>query len=237
MEDVGDEGRTVLFVSHNMPAVTRLCKRSILLEQGRVILDGPSHQVVSTYLSSGSDTCAFREWPDPSKAPGTKVARLRAVRVRTEDGKIADGIDIRQDFSLEMEYEVLRPGLVLLPDFRLRNEQNDIVFVTVDQDPTWRRRPRPPGHYVSSAWIPGNLLAEGKHYVDCFLLRLFPTVMMFSELNAVAFQVIDSLEGDSARGDYSKDMPGVVRPLLKWTTEFNHYGDKTADTFTAGAKL
>ena len=55
MEDVGQQGRTVLFVSHNMPAVTRLCKRTILLDQGSIIQDGLSHQVVSAYLNSGND--------------------------------------------------------------------------------------------------------------------------------------------------------------------------------------
>ncbi|MCS6926686.1 MAG: ABC transporter ATP-binding protein, partial [Candidatus Binatia bacterium] len=53
MQDVGQQGRTVLLVSHNMSAVTRLCERAVLLHQGQVIQDGPAHQVVSTYLNSG----------------------------------------------------------------------------------------------------------------------------------------------------------------------------------------
>ncbi len=64
MEDVGQQGRTVIFVSHSMPAVTRLCKRTILLAEGRVVQDGPSHEVVSGYLNSGVGTSAVREWAD-----------------------------------------------------------------------------------------------------------------------------------------------------------------------------
>src|SRR5438094_366500 len=96
MHDVGHQGRTVLFVSHNMPAITRLCARTILLDEGSVLHDGPSHQVVSAYLNSGLGTTAAREWPDPAKAPGGEVARLRAVRVRTEEGRITDVVDIRR---------------------------------------------------------------------------------------------------------------------------------------------
>src|SRR5687767_7249561 len=95
MQEVGQQGRTVCFVSHNMPAITRLCPRTILLNEGGVMRDGPSSQVVSSYLQSGAGTTAAREWEDLSTAPGNHVARLRAVRVHTEDGKLADAVDIR----------------------------------------------------------------------------------------------------------------------------------------------
>ena len=164
MQDVGQAGRTVLFISHNLPAITRLCERVILLEEGKVLGDGTSHHVVSAYLNSGHGTTAAREWPDSTKAPGSEVARLRAVYVRTEDGQITDAVDIRRPVALEMEYEVLRPGYVLSGSFGLSNEEGVLVFRTADHDPAWRRRPRPAGRYVSAAWIPGNFLSEG-HYL------------------------------------------------------------------------
>src|SRR5215468_2845592 len=70
MQDVGQQGRTVLFVSHNMPAITRLCERALRLDEGHVVQDGPSHRVVSAYLTSDVGTMAAREWPDPAQAPG-----------------------------------------------------------------------------------------------------------------------------------------------------------------------
>ena len=105
--------------------------------------------------------------------------------------------------------------------FAFDNKDGLRVFVTVDQDPTWRRNPRPEGSYVSTVHIPGNLLAEGILFVTCTLLTLNPDSVQFMERTAVAFQVIDSLDGDSARGDYSRNIPGVVRPMLRWTTQFN----------------
>jgi lipopolysaccharide transport system ATP-binding protein len=221
MEDVGQEGRTVLFVSHNMPAITRLCERTILLDEGSVLKDGPSHEVVSLYLNSGLGTTAAREWPDLAQAPGNDVVRLCAVRVRAEDGQITDTIDIRRPVGIEMEYEVLKPGYALWPHFTLHNDEGMRVFVAFDLDPVWRGRPRPAGRYVSIGWIPGNFLAEGLMIIAPAMRTEQPKILHFYERDAVAFQVVDSLDGDSARGDYGGRMRGAVRPILNWGTQFS----------------
>jgi len=224
MGDVAKQGRTVLFVSHNMAAVTRICQRTILLDGGRILRDGSSPKVVSDYLKSGLGMTAMREWPDISKSPGNDIVRLCAVRVRTEDGQIKEAIDIRNPVGIEMEFEVLKPGYVLGPNYHFFNEEGIYVFVTGDHDPTWHNRPRPVGRYISTAWIPGNFLAEGSLIVGAAIGTLEPFTIHFYERDVVAFQVVDSLDGNSARGDYAGPMPGVVRPLLKWTTQF--YPDK-----------
>ncbi len=221
MQDVGQQGRTVIFVSHQMPAITRLCERAILLESGKIQEDGPAHQVVKAYLSSGLGTTALREWPHAAHRPGKGIVQLCAVRVRAEDGSLVDTIDIRRSVGLEIEYEVIKGGYVLMPHFHFINEEGVHVFSANDTDPTWRRRPRPPGRYVSTVWIPGNLLSEGMLFVDAALTTLNPDIHQFTERQAVAFQVIDTLEGDSARGDWAGRMKGVVRPLMKWHTEYS----------------
>jgi len=223
MQDAGQEGRTVLFISHNMSAITRLCERVILLDEGKVAKDGPSHQVVNVYLQSGVGTTAVREWRDLSKAPGNDIVRLRAVRVRTEDGQITDVVDIRRPVRIEMEYEVLKPGHVLTPNYHFYNEEGVYVFIAGDLDPAWRRRPRPVGRFVSTAWVPGNLLSEGTLVVNAAISTITrsPSIGHFYERDAVAFQVVDTLDGDSARGDYAGPIPGIVRPLLHWTTQFS----------------
>ena len=226
MRAVGQQGRTVLFVSHNMPAITRLCERVILLDEGKILKDGPPHQVVSAYLNSGLGTTAAREWPDLTKAPGDDVVRLCAVRARTEDGEITEAMDIRRPIAIEMECKVLRPGHVLMAYYNVFNEEGVNVFTLIDQDSEWRRRPRPTGHYVSTAWIPGNLLAEGTLFFGPAMRTLEPMERHFYEPQAIAFQVIDSREGDSARADFAGVVPGVVRPLLKWQTQFYPNGQE-----------
>jgi lipopolysaccharide transport system ATP-binding protein len=220
MEEVGKQGRTVLFVSHNMPAVTRLCPRTILIDEGRVVADGPSHKVVGSYLSSGIGTKAAREWPVLERAPGNHVARLRLVRVVHEDGSLAEAVDIRRPVGIEMTFDVLEPGWVLSPVYDFFNEDGLCVFGAIDHDPEWKGRPRPAGRYVTTAWVRGNLLSEGTLIVNAELLTVHPMVQHYHERHAVAFQVVDAQDGDTARGEYSGAWPGVIRPMLDWKTRF-----------------
>jgi lipopolysaccharide transport system ATP-binding protein len=218
MEDVGRHGRTVLFVSHNLSSVTRLCPRSLLIEGGRVVRDGPSHEVVRFYLHSDLGTTAAREWADETRAPGNEIARLRAIRVRS-DGEIASRVDIRKPVFVEIEWDVLKPGRVLTPNLHFYNDEGSVVFVSSDLDPAWRRQPREIGRYVSAVEVPGNFLAEGTLIVGVAVSTMDPVRVHFFEQDAVAFEVVDTLSGDSARGDYGGAFPGAVRPMLKWTNE------------------
>src|SRR5256885_9166223 len=122
MQDVGKQGHTILFVSHNMAAITRLCPRTILLDQGHVLSDGPSHQVASEHLSGGLGTTAPRTWPGISPAPGDEIVRLLAVRVRAENGEVHDVMDIRKPIAIEMEFVVLQGGHELTPNYHFFNE-------------------------------------------------------------------------------------------------------------------
>lgn len=219
MEGVADQGRTIFFVSHNMQAITRLCKRVIYLEDGQLRLDGSPHDVVKKYLHSGLGTMAVREWLDPVKAPSSRAARLWAVRVRNEEGQYTDQIDIRKPVGIEIEYEVLQPGLKFRGAIDLYNEEAVLLFVAMEADPVWRGRIRPLGRYRSIAWIPGNYLAEGTMIVNVSLDTVEPLDYLFKVRQAVAFHVVDTTDGDSARGNYAGPLPGVVRPLLKWSNE------------------
>jgi lipopolysaccharide transport system ATP-binding protein len=237
MEDAGREGRIVLYVSHNMPAIARLCPRAILLDQGMVVKDGPSHEVVSEYLTSGLGTTAAREWPELESAPGNGIARLRAVRVRSADGRISPAIDIRQAVTVEMEFTVSEGGHRLVPNLHFFNEEGACAFATIEVDSPWHRRERPPGRYVSKVWIPGNTLAEGTLIVSASLATMDPVMVHYQERDAVAFYVVDSCSGDSARGDYGGSFPGVVRPLLRWETTFEPAGEYQAATVNQGLRV
>ena len=220
MASVREAGRTVIFVSHNMPAIVRLCPRTIVIENGSVSFDGPSNQAVAVYLGSGASTTAAREWKDLSAAPGNEIVRLRAVRVRSHDGAIAETIDIRRPVGIEMEFEVLDAGHVLVPGYHFMNEEGVCVFVASEHNIRWRRHPRPLGMFISTAWIPGNLLSEGPLIITATMATLEPFQPHFFERDVVAFRVIDNLDGNSARGDYTGPMPGIVRPMLNWTSQF-----------------
>lgn len=218
MQDVGQQGRTILFVSHSMPAITRLCERAILLDAGTIMLDGPAHEVTSAYLNSGLGTTGLREWPNPAKAPGDNVIRLRRVAVCNTAGAVTDTIDSREPLVLKAMYDIQQPGEVFMLYFRLFNEEGIELFCTIDSDATWRGRPRPVGHYESQVVIPANFLAEGTIFVTVAARTIEPMIRRFDAREVAAFMVYDRGEGDSARMDYGGDLGGVVRPLLPWTT-------------------
>jgi lipopolysaccharide transport system ATP-binding protein len=219
MEDVADRGRTVLFVSHSMNAVTRLCPRAVLLHKGRVIADGTSEDVTRVYLRSDHGTMAARSWPERDSAPGNDIARLRSFRACDRNGKTKEVFDIREPVGIEITFEVLESGHVLVPNFPVHNEFGTCVFHLAESDPHWKRRSRPAGTYTCTAWLPGNLLSEGMLIVSAVVSTMDPVKVHFYDRDSIAFQIIDPADGTTARGDYHGTYPGVVRPLVEWTTE------------------
>lgn len=224
MGDVARHGRTIIFVSHNMAAVTRLCPRCMFLDRGQLVQNGPTYEVMGSYLRSQSATSALREWA-PQDAPGDEIVCLRAVRARSADGQVAETFDIRCPIAVDVVFDVLQSGHVLAPNVHIVNQEGVTVFVTIDKDEVWHRRPRPAGRYTSTAWIPGNFLAEGSFVVDAAVTTFIPFNVHFHESQAIAFQVVDSIDGDSVRGDYAGNLPGVVRPILEWQTAFEPAGN------------
>src|SRR5262245_38773006 len=141
MHDIGEQGRTVLFVSHSMQAVTRLCNRAILLRDGELTLQGSVETVADAYLSASRSTVPARVWDDDDTAPGNDIVRLRSIHVRT-DNDSASVVDIRQPISIRIEYEVLQGGSCLVPNIQLSDAGGVLAFISHDCDPEWLGRPR-----------------------------------------------------------------------------------------------
>lgn len=221
MAQIAGEGRTVLFVSHNMPAVTSLCPRTILIESGRIIQDGKSTDVISYYLNTGGGAMAYREWPDIATAPGDDVVRLRAVYVIDDNEEVCQSFDIRKRVGIRIEYDILQPGRTLSPTFSLSTETGTLVFWAADRDPEWESQSRPVGRFVSTAWIPGNLLNAGTMIISVAVSRPRPTHKHLFEQGVVSFQVIDRMGPDTARGNFPGPFAGTMRPLLPWETQFS----------------
>lgn len=219
IHDVGEAGRTVIFVSHNLQAVARLCNRVIWLENGQVRADGEAQEVVAQYLQAQTNVEGEKVWKDLDKAPGNEFVRLKKVRSLNETNQGSSSFDIRRPIFLEMEYEVLQENKVITPSFQIYNEEGICVFVTNDVTSEWQRVSRQKGHYVSSVEIPANFLAEGNFSVFATAFTSAPFEEHFFERDVIGFHVFDSLDGDSARGDFGGIMIGAVRPLLNWKTQ------------------
>ena len=219
MQSVASGGRTVLFVSHNMAAITRLCTRGILLREGRIAVDGPVERVVAEYIGGvASQSPVEVDYRAGARQPGNEHARLFAARVVSEGMRTAV-VDIRRPVRVEIDYEVLQARWPLHANIHVFNDEGVCVFTSNDSFYAQTRRPRAPGHYRSTVEIPGNFLAEGMYSLDVALSTYEPVLVHFFERGALAFQVHDPSEGDSARGTYAGPLPGVLRPQLVWTTE------------------
>jgi lipopolysaccharide transport system ATP-binding protein len=108
---------------------------------------------------------------------------------------------------------------VIVPKIDLYTEAGIHLFAAHDVKSEWRRQPRPVGRHQSTAWLPGNFLSEGNLLVHASLVTHTPaTVLHVQEPNVVTFQVVDHQHKDSARGDYVGPIPGIIRPMLIWTT-------------------
>ena len=219
MEDLSGSGRTVLFVSHNMQAVNQLCNRAILLEGGRLTYEGEPSDVVTHYLHTTHGAGSHSVW-DADSAPGNDLVRLQSVRVVDEDGNGLDTADVRRPIGIEIVYRVLRSGRPIFPKIKLHDRQGDTAFNAMDTSPRWDE-PTEPGEYASTAWIPANLLNEGAASIDVAICSLnAPKLRQHAAAyRAVAFQVYDPGDGDSARGRFTGELRGSIRPLLNWTAE------------------
>jgi len=217
MGEVGRQGRTVLFVSHNMTAVKALCSRAILLRDGKVAAQGDTIDVVKEYQRQTSiGGSAERTWR-VENAPGNKIARLLAVRIRDASGNVGSDIDSQQPFKIEIDFENLTDRALLGTSVILHNEEGECVLSTIsNNDPAWHGKMRPRGTYRSCCQMPASLFPDGPLLISVVIWG-DNYKWGFTE-NEVAIVQIHETAG-SARGDFLKRMDGVVRPALPWTSE------------------
>lgn len=212
-EVAAKEGRTVLFVSHNMTSVLQLCNRAVLMRKGSVCADGPVRSVVENYIVSDEEKTAEIVW-DRRSAPGDDIAQIRAVRVLNADGEASSEHFIEQPITLEMEFWCCRSGVRLDGNFHLYNAHGICVFIAPNYPESvgkeWVSRRYEKGLYRLRCVIPGKMLNNGRY-------RLTPLVVQDASIvrakrdEAVSFTVNDTGEG---KGDYTGEIIGVIRPLL-----------------------
>lgn len=210
MDSVARDGRTILFVSHNMIAVQALCERVIWLHEGKIVKEGRASETVSKYLASAYSGSTDHVWDDPISAPGNDKVRLRSARVRREDGLVHEPIDVRTDFLLEFEYWNLEPGTRLNLYIYLTNEQGILVFHAGALE---QSSPLPVGLFRDVCHVPRDLMNDGVYRVAVEFQD--KEVALYRHPAILTFGVLDNSE---RRGGWYGRWDGVIRPMLKWTT-------------------
>jgi len=214
MDDVARQGRTVLFVSHDMTNIATLCREAILLGAGRVLKTGPTPVVIANYLAEKNVDRSYIEW-QLDQAPGDEIARLTKVTVSGNDSTDKNSFSLSEPIKLSMDFAVLKDGVRLNPVFVVKNHLGASIFSTSNyEEARWSDCSYQAGHFTTSCRVPAHLLNGGKYSVDAKLVHEMRVVRAESE-GAVVFSVFDD---GTSRGDYVGEWIGIVRPRCEWQT-------------------
>jgi lipopolysaccharide transport system ATP-binding protein len=214
MGEVAREGRTVLFVSHNMAAVNRLCRQAMWLDEGRLQMTGTAESVVAAYLSAGAEVEGERRWENLEEAPGNEKIRLRAVRILNSTGEISSIVDIRYPFYFEIEYDVFVPLFNLQLGYQLQTLDGIVILSTGDiEDEGWEKKRNEPGSYISRCEVPGMFLNSMSYTIN--VGANIPSIeIFFHEEGVLKFDVVQT--GNVLLQHY-RSLPGVICPRLRWS--------------------
>ena len=221
MGDVANEGRTVLFVSHNLGSVVSLCPRAILLDQGRKCAEGLSSDVVNEYVAKTSENQGERVWDDPRTAPGNEKVRLHTVRI-VSGGMVTSSVDIDKDVRVEVEFWNFKAGARLSTSIGLLDKMGVVVLASGNMHSAnlvrdeWFGKAHPAGLYRTVCTLPGNFLNEGLYNISLSVLTDI-TNFEIAEREVISFTVHDT---GAMRKEFVGVWGGVVRPKLAWQTEY-----------------
>jgi len=215
MGDVAQQGRTVLFVSHNMSAILRLTDETLVLDKGKVLMRAATPEAVDYYLNMGLSKQGERIWEE-SEIPASAIPfQPVALRILNKKGIVVDTARSAEGFDIEFEYKLaeditgLRIGLYLLTT---RGETVFTSFDTDSPDKFEKHSNRSAGHYTSLCHIPANLLNEGR-FVLGINASSYRIKRYFQDEQVLTFTV----DATGAPGmHWPESRLGAVRPKLDW---------------------
>ena len=218
MNDVAQQGRTVLFVSHNMSAILRLTQEAIVLKKGQLIKRAPTPEAVDYYLASGQAESGERVW-DAEDIPVTSVPfRPVAIRIKDRNGKVVDTVRSTEPVTVEWEYQLDAPVTGLRVGMYLNTMRGEYVFTAFDTDDAKQYEQfgaRQPGRYISRCTIPADFFNEGRYSLGVNASS-FGVKRYFMDENALSFNVdISGAPGTQ----WPEIRQGPIRPRLDWKIE------------------
>ena len=210
MQDISKgEGRTVLFVSHNMAAVKSLCTRGIILEHGKVVFEGGIENAVSYYLGGDAEAINLKTFGKDYDFP---VFKLNEISLKNE-GRNSD------DVLLENELIILSTKLEIKTQdaeryhltYHLYNEMGEAMFSFSNSGSTSLKS----GQNIISCNFPKSFFQSGQYFLSLFIVE-DSKQPIFVENDIISFTVVDS---GRELGTYMGREPGYIRPQFEWTIE------------------
>jgi lipopolysaccharide transport system ATP-binding protein len=201
MKDVSGQGRTVLFVSHNMAAINTLCTQAILLKNGKVTHSGKTDDVVSEYLKINSEHIQqYLNFDNIESAPGNEKIKIKCIAVTPDE------IDLEDEINLTFEFWSFVEEQKVSLCYDLINIQDQTVFSAATEVNVQHGEIS-----KTKCVIPGNFLNNSIYKINVWFL-IEGTKLIYNKRDAVQFEVIEKVR-DSA---YFGKVNGVVRPILNW---------------------
>lgn len=218
MQDAANqEGRTILFVSHNMTAVESLCSRVLLLRDGNLVQSGPPREIIESYLSRDAVNRLERHWGAPGDAAANDTVRARSIELFPERKRPTDAIDVRTPLRVRFEFEALRDEVILNLSLHLYSLDGQCIMNLGTPAIEMKR-----GTWVGECEIPGNFLNDGVYTVSMMIVRDKSVPVMNLE-DVLCFEVLDHREGTAWYGKW----PGAVRPTT-FPSSLRRIDDKTS---------
>jgi lipopolysaccharide transport system ATP-binding protein len=198
-----EEGKTILFVSHNIQTIRSTCNRVLVLDKGRLIASGDSESVLSNYLSKTREQFLGTDYTRQTSMPGNEMIRIRRVELIPAYLNEYHVIDVRTALRIEFEfeYDVEDPGQ-LLAQVQVFNDAGELIFELSSQNYHLKR-----GIVHGESTIPGNFLNDGLYYVSISFVRN-STVRLFYLESCLSFHVEDYKSSGHGYGKWA----GIVRP-------------------------
>ncbi len=218
MNEVSQQGRTVLFVSHNLPMVSSLCSQCVLLDAGRLVTKGPTADVIPLYHGA-SFTQSKRSITHGAASVKSAKVKLASAWVTNREDTTADQFSIFDDLYLHLRYTVIEDlEDAVLPFFHVLDEKGEYVFLTFPHN--WPSDTgRNAGDYEAVCHIPAHLLNDGSYTVSVQVNTISNGhTLEFFEHHALRFVIMDNVHENPVRAHvkFSYQLPGAVRPLLDW---------------------
>lgn len=212
MKDVSErQGRTVLFVSHNMSAMRTLCSKGLYLRNGRIMDEGDINSVIEKYLSTSAETLVKRDYE--SSDFGDNVVQLISARLLDQHLKEATVLDFYAGGFIEYTYQIKESGYSPLPNVHLYNVNGDCVMIVAENEANITGEI---GRYQTRVHIPPHLLNDGRYVAGIAASTMIPEKVHFYDPKALIFDVVEDMERRSS--SYRGNIPGIVRPELNWST-------------------
>lgn len=210
MSDVSKgEGRTVLFVSHNMAAIKALCSRGIILQNGRFTFEGNQAEAINYYQNSHNSNTAFKHAGELDKAPGNQNIRILSFEAKPYKGEV---IQISSGVLFELFIYNYKENINLDVTFELRTLDDTAVFhhgqILTTQNDSKR------GVYKVAGSIPENLLNAG-YYKFSLIFGENQRILLYKQEDVIQFEVMNEQAGSNL-----SILPGIIRPTIKYTFEF-----------------